>query len=217
MKSYTAEWREIIEPIFQKTINQPFIKELMNGTLAIEKFQFYLMQDSIYLITYSEAMKNVAAKLNDANDSEFFMNVANEGVAMEQYLHETYFKQFQVVPTNIASPTCNDYLNFLKSKTALEHAGIGLAAVLPCFKIYLDVGNYIYKTSKIEGNPFQTWIEAYNTELFVEEVNQACSITDKVAATVDETTRQKMFEAFRHACWLEYRFWESAYRLEDYR
>ncbi len=44
----TNAWEQI-QPIYNTIIKMPFITELMDGTLPVEKFQFYMAQDSHYL------------------------------------------------------------------------------------------------------------------------------------------------------------------------
>lgn len=60
-------WVQIV-PIFNSIINIPFIKELMDGTLIIEKFKFYIAQDSFYLESYGRALVTIAVRTNSTDD-----------------------------------------------------------------------------------------------------------------------------------------------------
>ncbi|MDR0394313.1 MAG: thiaminase II, partial [Tannerella sp.] len=55
MKWSEKAW-DSIEPIYRKTLELPFIQELITGTLDREKFVFYIQQDSIYLSDYGKAL-----------------------------------------------------------------------------------------------------------------------------------------------------------------
>ena len=47
--TFTTKAWETIAPIYNDILNMPFIIELQNGSLPIEKFQFYMLQDAKYL------------------------------------------------------------------------------------------------------------------------------------------------------------------------
>ena len=49
-------------PIWQKTQTHPFIAGLGDGTLPLENFQFYMIQDYIFLIEYSRVLALAVAK-----------------------------------------------------------------------------------------------------------------------------------------------------------
>src|SRR6266852_1636672 len=59
---FTDELWAGIEPIYAKTLQHPFLTGLADGTLPRAKFEFYLQQDALYLDTFSEALKALAAK-----------------------------------------------------------------------------------------------------------------------------------------------------------
>lgn len=48
MKWSEYAWKQI-EEYYQLILAMPFVKELAEGSLPKEKFQFYMAQDSLYL------------------------------------------------------------------------------------------------------------------------------------------------------------------------
>ena len=90
-----------------------------------------------------------------------------------------------------------------------------LAALLPCFWIYAEVGRHIHATASAD-NPYQDWIDTYAGEAFHEAVRQVCHTLDEVAGTVDALTRERMHQAFEMASHLEWMFWDSAWRTEEW-
>ncbi|NIQ12753.1 MAG: thiaminase II, partial [Gammaproteobacteria bacterium] len=93
---------------------------------------------------------------------------------------------------------------------------VSVAALLPCFWIYRDVGHHIYQRAEKE-NPYERWIATYSGDEFGEAVSQAIDITDQAAAEVDDKTREVMTEHFIKSSRLEWMFWHSAYRQEQWR
>lgn len=210
MKWSEQAWLSI-EPIYESILQMPFIQELIVGTLPLEKFQYYLMQDSIYLEHFGRALAIIGARATHISDMLVFFRFAETTIIVENALHESYFKDFGIVDKDTIQPACHHYIHFLKSTTALETVEIGMAAVLPCFWIYKAVGDYIYQQQKGSNNPYQKWIDTYSGEEFGIAVKSAISICDANAAQTTGAIQDKMTEAFIMSSRLEYDFWEAAY------
>ena len=90
---------------------------------------------------------------------------------------------------------------------------MSVAALLPCFWIYWEVGKRLLETAEPD-NPYQAWIDTYADESFAEGVRKVIAIGDQMAAAASPTTRNQMSRAFVRASQLEWMFWDSAWRLE---
>ncbi|MBL7711104.1 MAG: thiaminase II [Chitinophagaceae bacterium] len=210
-----SAWEQV-QPIYQRIISMPFIRELMNGSLEPEKFRFYISQDSIYLEHFGKALALIAARAEQVEDTLAFIAFAQNAIIVEQSLHESYFKEFAVAGKGMAQPACHHYIHFLKSTAALETVAVGMAAVLPCFRIYKAVGDHIVQHQAGDSNPYQQWIDTYGGEAFAQAVQQAIMICDRIAGTANERTRAGMTDAFITASRLEYDFWDGAYQLRKW-
>ena len=76
----------------------PFNTELAAGTLAPERFRFYITQDAIYLAEYARVLAIAAAKAPDAATVRWFRRRRGEAIAVEQALHARYLAEFGVDP-----------------------------------------------------------------------------------------------------------------------
>ncbi|PKA99842.1 thiaminase /4-amino-5-aminomethyl-2-methylpyrimidine deaminase [Flavobacteriaceae bacterium MAR_2009_75] len=208
-------WEQII-PIYQKIIEMPFITELMNGTLPLEKFQFYMLQDAHYLDQFGRALAIIGARTQSLEDSLAFINFAEGAIVVEKALHESYFESYQICEKGSIQPTCHHYGHFLKSTAALQPVEVAIAAVLPCFWIYKKVGDHIYQNQKAIDNPYQKWIETYAGEEFGIITQQAIDISNRISLGCTPIQQQAMTEAFVTASRLEYEFWNSAYILKHW-
>src|SRR6266566_3498915 len=72
----------------------PFNRELADGSLAPERFQFYLVQDARYLVGFARALASAAVRADAARDVAFFADAARESIVVEQALHDGYFERF---------------------------------------------------------------------------------------------------------------------------
>jgi thiaminase/transcriptional activator TenA len=216
MKWSEQTW-QTIEKRYESILNMPFIKELSDGSLPQEKFRFYMAQDSLYLEHFGRTLSLIAAKIQDLQDVLAFMRFAENAIVVENALHESYFIDFGVKDKGILEPACHHYIHFLRSTAALESVEIAVAAVLPCFWIYREVGDYIYNNQNAINNPYQKWIDTYGGDEFSVAVDQAISICDRLAENSTEDTREKMTEAFIMSTRMEFHFWEGAYELNTWK
>lgn len=203
-------------PVFNAITQMPFIKELMAGTLAMDRFRFYISQDAVYLEHFSKALALIGARAADIQDALAFIRFAEGAIVVEQALHQSYFRLYDVVHKAGAEPACHHYINCLKSTAALDPVEVSMAAVLPCFRVYKEVGDYILKHQQPLDNPYRQWIDTYSGAAFAQLVQQAIDICDRIAAQATPAQREAMTEAYLAASRLEYHFWDSAYQLRTW-
>ncbi|WP_407480640.1 thiaminase II [Elizabethkingia meningoseptica] len=213
-------WSELtwkrIEQYYQSILTMPFVSELADGTLPKEKFQFYMAQDSLYLEHFGRALALIGARTYNIEDVLSYIRFAENAIVVENALHESYFKDFEVHDKGKMQPVCHHYIHFLKSTAALEATEVAMAAVLPCFWIYQKVGDHIYENKQAANNPYKKWIDTYGGEEFAAAVQQAITICDKAAAATTPEIRERMTEAFITATQMEYYFWQAAYELKHW-
>lgn len=193
----------------------PFNSELAAGTLSSARFQGYIIQDALYLTQYSRVLALAGARAPNAAALHAFASSALEAVAVEQALHERYMAQFGVDPTRLAtadpSPDCLGYTSFLLACAYHEPWEILLAALLPCFWIYWDVGSAIAQKATAD-NSYRAWIDTYADEAFGEAVRTVIGMTDRAAAATTEAVRERMMRAFIRSSQFEWLFWDGAYQ-----
>jgi thiaminase/transcriptional activator TenA len=206
-------WQQIL-PVYGSIIEMPFIDELLDGKLPVEKFQFYIAQDSHYLEHFGRALSLIGARAGDLQDALSFMRFAEGAIVVENALHQFYFTDYGIKHKGNIEPACHHYVHYLKSTAALEQVEIAMAAVLPCFWIYKEVGDHIYKNQRTKTNPYQKWIDTYAGEEFGILVQQAIGICDRVAEQCTLAQQDAMTQAFVTASRLEWMFWDGAYHLK---
>jgi len=108
------------------------------------------------------------------------------------------------------------YTSYLHKQLANAPVEVVLAAVLPCFRIYKEVGDHILKHQTKGNNPYQSWIDTYGGEEFERSVTMAITVCDEIASQHTDARQQEMMEAYLVCSRLEWMFWESAYRQEEW-
>lgn len=202
--------------ILQQIKDHPFIVELMNGTLPKETFYFYIHQDALYLAEYKKVLAQVGVLCNNEKHTQFFLDAATGIIHVEDALHQHFLKDQAAVKE--LSPTCELYTSYLSKMANTRSLEEALAAVLPCFTIYKEVGDFILENqTNADNNPYQDWINTYGGEEFAHSVQQAIAITIHYAAAVPTEKIERMNHAFRRASQLEWMFWDSAYQHEKWK
>ena len=220
MQFSVRAWQNI-ENIYQTILEMPFIEELKTGSLDKQIFQQYMIQDGIYLGEFARVLAIISAKAPQPDMQLQFANSVREAIVVERMLHESFFAEFGINVEDALSvdptPTCLNYTNFLLA-TAFQYSfPVAVAAVLPCFWIYLEVGKHIYQTATTKANPYQKWIDTYVDADFEASVNYVISVADKAAATASANELKLMSRVFYRASQFEWMFWDSAYRLEQWQ
>ena len=205
-----------IEPIYQSIIEHPFNLELAKGTLAKEKFQFYIKQDSLYLVDFARALAVAASRASSPDELVLLVDFSKGAIIAERELHEFYFDFYRLKLDVEKAPGCFTYTHFLISTATNSSYEESLAALLPCFWIYQKVAQHVYKTT-IKDNPYQKWIDTYAGENFQGIVQSAIKLTDRVAEDLNKKQIKKMLETFVLSTRLEWMFWDSAYRMETWQ
>ena len=205
------------EPIWERILAHPFITGLTDGGLPAEVFRFYVVQDSHFLRHYARTLSVLAARAPAEDDVLMFDQHAATAILVERQLHDSFFKDFgmsredvlaaEMAPTNVA------YCSYLESVAYGGSFVEGLAAVLPCYWIYWEVGKALLSA----GSPdplYRRWIDTYGGEDFASTVQAVLALTDRAGTEIGPGERARMTSHFLAASRYEWMFWDMAFRLE---
>lgn len=217
--SFTQELADHTHSLRRQIHAMPFNRALASGTLPSEIFQGYIIQDAHYLEGFARALSLAAAKAPEPETVAQLAGSAAGAIAVERQLHAHYLGLFGISPDQFAateiSAACDHYVSFLLRMTGLGSFADGVAALLPCFWIYRDIGHEIARLATPE-NPYAAWIATYSGEAFDESVQQMLALTDRLGTRADAPARDRMHQAFARSCWHEWRFWDSAYHKQQW-
>ena len=223
MTGFCADAWQHTEKLQRAMIELPFNAELAAGTLSGQRFRFYMVQDSRYLTGFARALAVAAARAADPDDIAFFAGAAREAVVVERALHNGFFERCGMSAADQAavetSPTCLAYTSYLLATAQTAEYAELIAALLPCFWVYHQVGTEILERQRAggsAGNPYQEWIDTYADDEFAAAVRSCRDAVDRAATAATADTRARMLAAFTRATEYEWMFWDSAYRLESW-
>ena len=217
--TFTDGLWQSIAPIYAAILRHPFLRGLTDGSLARDAFQFYVIQDAHYLRDFARALSIAAARA----PREDWIIMLNEHAAgalrVERSLHETFFREFGLSEKDVAAtplaPTNLAYTSYLLAVAYGSPFHEALAALLPCYWIYWEVGKELERTGSRDPL-FSRWIATYASEEFGAVVRAVLAATNATAASLTEDGRAVMSRHFLTTSRYEWMFWDMGYRMEQW-
>lgn len=211
--SFCADVWQRTERLQQAILEHPFNRALADGSLELGVFHFYLVQDSRYLVGFAKALAVAASRADVADESAFYARSAQTALLAERTLHAGYLDGVDTAGIGTA-PSALAYVSFLHSVALTGDYAELVAAVLPCYWVYQNVGSEIAATvGDVTTHPYGKWIATYSDESFAASVDTAKCIADRVAKDQPEKVA-RMVELFVRASEYEWMFWDAAWRKE---
>jgi thiaminase/transcriptional activator TenA len=220
MTRFSQELRRRGERIWQAIDRHPFLRELHAGTLSMERFTYFVLQDYVYLLDFAQVLCQAGARSPDLETLELFARHALAAVEVERSFHTTFGQTLGMGREQLdavgKAPVTAAYIAHLQSVARGGALSEIVAAVLPCYWIYGEVGHRLYRGRPRKPKIFRQWIEIYASESFWQPVREQLELTDKLGARADRRTKRAMTAHFMLSSRYEYMFWEQAYRLEKW-
>jgi thiaminase/transcriptional activator TenA len=216
-KRLSVELWDGITEIYDAILAHPFVTGLADGSLSPTAFAFYVVQDALYLEQYALALAAVASRAPDGPQAEMFARHAAGVIEVERAVHQSLLAELDIDPESAAAaepaPTTLAYSSYLLAVTRGRSYAEGVAAVLPCYWIYQEVGRELLR----RGSPdprYRKWIGAYGGEEFAAEVSGVLAVTDALGPELGTAERAAMHRHFRATSRYEWMFWDMGYREE---
>src|SRR5437773_4499904 len=197
---FTGELWASIAPIYDAILRHPFLRGLTDGSLARDAFRYYVIQDAHYLRDFARAL-SIAAARSPREDWIIMLNEHSAGaLRVERSLHETFFRDFGLTEKDVAAvplaPTNLAYTSYLLAVAYSAPFHEALAALLPCYWIYWEVGKELTRAGS--PNPlFARWIGTYGSDEFGSVVRAVLDATNEIAAGVGDAERTAMRRHFK--------------------
>lgn len=215
MDSFSQQLMNEAEPIWRKIFAHPFLQEIKDGTLPLEKFQYYLGQDYHYLEGFGRA---VAMTLAKAPNSSILEELSHRVMTpIERPLHHQLVAEAGMSMDDVQdaqrSPTNTAYVNHMLATAAHHGLGATAASLLPCPWTYHLLRDELGAS---EHPLYSQWTAFYVAGLLQNSVDAWRSFVDREAQSAGPRELEAMREAFLTSSRYEYMFWEMAYNMEQW-
>ena len=216
--SFSRSLKEKSKVIWEKSYRHPFVQCLGEGTLEKERFQFYLLQDYLYLLEYAKVFALGAVK-SPTEELMCYFTEAQYGILhREMDLHRQYMKEFLITEESLLS---NRATTFNQAYTS-NMLAIGLtndlpeliATVFPCAWSYYDFACRLKEEygDNLLDNPYSSWIDMYSSSEFYQSFEWFFGELDKLCENKSEEELKQIENIFYRSMEFEYLFWEMSYQ-----
>ncbi|MFK4728919.1 bifunctional hydroxymethylpyrimidine kinase/phosphomethylpyrimidine kinase [Agromyces mediolanus] len=232
-----AEWWADLADVRTAIDELPFIRGLADGSLPRAAFEEYLAQDAHYLREYARALAEAARLAPDAPAQAFWAAGSRECLTGELEQHERELSLHgrepagapdAARPVGAASPAAPGgrppgfrpnpvnlgYLDHLLASGARGGYPELVAAVLPCYWIYDDLGRRLLAGGfgpepTSPEHPYADWLAMYADPAFARSTRRAIELVTGVAAAASPEVRERMHQAFRRSAEFELGFFAA--------
>ena len=215
MQGFSEQLQAEAEPIWRKIFAHPFLQEVKDGTLPLEKFQYYLGQDYLYLEGFA---RTIALAMSKSVDSQTLEDLFRRLLTpIERPLHSKLLIAAGLSEAEVRdahpSPTNTGYVNHMLTTASLHGLGPTAAALLPCPWTYHELRR---KLGQSEHPIYGQWTGFYLSGALQDSVDAWRGFVDKAAEEAGPAELNAMRRVFLTSSRYEYMFWEMAYRMEEW-
>lgn len=216
---FTDELREATRNSWEQSLNHPFVKGIANGDLPLETFKNYILQDIYYLKHYAKAHALAAAQTDDFTLTAMLAEKARSTAEAELEIHEEHAEILHITDEEMQNfkpaPTAYSYTSHLYRATQTGRLAHSIAAMLPCYWLYADIG-VKYKDARPEEQLYINWLEMYASDWFQDATVEMIDLLDALVENETEAEKEKIKEQFIIAKEFELAFWEMSYTHEKW-
>ena len=205
--------------IWDAIMDHPFLVEMSEGSLPIEKFRFYIVQDYAYLVDFVRLLGIILDKVEDIATMKALVEHLDVNIRIELDALERFGKEIGVTVEELRrremAPTCMGYtrhlLHVAHSGTALET----VTAMLPCVWSYGEIAEKIGTEEGLKAIPvYNEWCKTYASREYMELIDWYRAFVDERAQDASEAARKRILKHFITSSRYEYMFWDMAYSGE---
>ncbi len=203
---------------WEASFNHPFVQGIADGSLPLEKFKFYMLQDAYYLKHYTKVLALAAAKATNDEDIQYFLNTARFIHEAELELHRTTFQDLDVTAEEIenfeVAPAAYNYVSHMYNAVHNGDVAEAFAAILPCPWLYQEIGQQL-KFAHPNVPLYAQWIALYASDEMLQSINKQKSMLNRFAK--EQPMKQKVLKAhFEKSCYYEWMFWEMPWTMQTW-
>jgi thiaminase/transcriptional activator TenA len=222
MTESTAQWlRASCPDVWSSLHGHPFLQEMAEGTLSLDRFRFYLEQDTMYLEEYAKCMALGAARARRVDEVAWLRDSMDNIVDNELPRNRELLTR--VIEMGAAdrggsramAPATLAYTSFLTTTAYRGDPLDVMVVILPCAVSYREIA--LTLTDRIAPDSLYTsWMDFFVGDYYGARLTQMQQNLDELADRVDRSRRDALRGSFATASRLEVAFWDMAYHCRQW-
>lgn len=210
--------RAAAAPIWEQYLEHPFVTGIGDGTLEIEKFRFYMLQDYLYLLDYAKVFALGVVNSRDPELMCAFAKSIHTILYSEMNIHRACMARLGITETQVQQvKPAQDNLSYTSYMLSVAHGGSPAeitVAILACSWSYAEIGLALAKIPGALQHPvYGEWIRGYASEEYLSSNEGLIRRLDELAADAPEALMQRLTEIFVRCSRYELSFWDMAWEM----
>ncbi len=214
--SFMQETLTASQAIWDKCLETPFVQELKTGTLPMEKFKEYMIQDSIYLKHYARCYGKAIYCATTLKEIQMYYAALGFVTDTESVVRLNYLKKFGMTDDDIEFitpfPENQRYIDYLNDAAKSEDICEILMSILPCLLSYCYIFKKVAAEPEAKQSPYWDFIGNYAAEHFDAVCDQWIAYADKKCNGLPSERKEQLTAICEKGNLLELDFWKMAYR-----
>lgn len=219
-KAVTDRFHEAAAGVWKECLNHPFVTGIGDGTLPAEKFQFFMLQDYLYLFDYARVFALGVVKARTPELMRTFAKNVDAILDGEMKIHRTYMERLGITEEQVfAVKPALDNLSYTNYMLSVAQAGGVMeivASILACSWSYAEIGQALAGIPGAAEHPFYgEWICAYASEEYAATNQALIELMDDLAADASEEQIAYLTDVFVNCSRYELGFWDMAWEMRS--
>ena len=216
--SVSARLRQAAAPIWEECLRHPFVTGIGDGTLGVEKFQYFMLQDYLYLFDYARVFALGVVKARDPKLMRTFAANVNAILGGEMNIHRAYMERLGITEDQVfAVKPALDNTSYTHYMLAVAESGCPMeivAAILACSWSYAEIGQALAKRPGAADHPFYgEWVRGYASENYAATNQALMALMDELAKDATGAQFDRLEEIFVNCSRYELGFWDMAWEM----
>lgn len=202
-------WQENQE-LAMASLNNPFVQGILSGSLAREKFAYYVSQDAFFLKAFARAYIIAGAKARDWEDFIKLHQLA-QGVFGELQLHAKYASDWGVNVGEVQpAAATRRYTDFVMATAWGHDTGMTVTALTPCMRLYAWLGQQLAAANP-PAHVYSDWIDTYSSQEIEDLAADLEGLVDKYA----DPANPLVAATYGYAMECERDFFQAAFEISE--
>ena len=216
--SVSARLRQAAAPIWEECLRHPFVTGIGDGTLDVEKFQYFMLQDYLYLFDYARVFALGVVKARDPALMRTFAKNVDAILGGEMNIHRAYMERLGITEEQVfAVKPALDNTSYTHYMLAVAESGSPMeivASILSCSWSYAEIGQALAKLPGAAEHPFYgEWVRGYASEDYAATNQALMDLMDELAKDATEAQFDRLAEIFVNCSRYELGFWDMAWEM----
>lgn len=219
MTSVSTRLRDAAAPVWEACLRHPFVTGIGDGTLDMEKFRYFMLQDYLYLFDYARVFALGVVKARDPELMRVFAANVDAILGGEMKIHRAYMKRLDITEAQVFSikPALANlsYTNYMLSVAQTGGPMEIVASILACSWSYAEIGQALAAIPGAAEHPFYgEWIRGYASEEYAATNQALIELMDSLAADAGEEQLAYLTDVFVNCSRYELGFWDMAWDVQ---